>query len=203
MTKKDTIVEYSDPIALGGLDWQWEQGDRFALVEAVALCAANDWEYPQWARKIIDEAMTNMFRAVYPDIDLDRKSSSKKQAPSIGNDHRIQAKRLKNERRHSLEMLGLATDRASAVERRKQTLRNMYLAEEIACRCKFVREPKPRFVGVNKAKRKLAEELDKDSSNDQGRHSCPPECQRASDDMINRAWRKYRRAITQDYLNYG
>ena len=41
MAIENTQVTRVDPIGLGGLDWQWENGDKFALVEAIALCAAN------------------------------------------------------------------------------------------------------------------------------------------------------------------
>ena len=201
MKPEDTLVTHTDPIGLGGLDWQWEHGDKFALVEAIALCAANGWEYPEWVRKIVGEAMTNMYKAVYPEVDLNLSKPGRKRLPEIGVDEGELAERLKRELAHSLELLGLTMERTNAVKRRKETLRDLYLADIVAGRCTFIREPKPVFKGVNKAIGDLAVELE-DGADPSPLEKYPAECFGASEHTIERAWKRYRNEMIQQYLDY-
>ena len=149
MTDSKTIIEFSEPIALAGLDEQWKQGDRFALVEAVALCAQNDWEYPNWVREAIDEAMTNMFLAVYPKADLDRLRPGNKNTDGIGLDAKLLADRLEKERRQSLDLLGLEIERNNPVKLRKRILRDAQIAELVAGKTVTKKKP-PRKSAVKK-----------------------------------------------------
>lgn len=191
MNHTNTTVGYKDPIGLGGLDWQWKQSDKFALVEAVALCSANGWTYPEWVRNIIGEAMMNMFKAVHPDVDLDMSKPGRRRLPGVGFDEKKQADRLKTELAHSLDLLGLAIEKTNAVRRRKITIRDLHLAEFIAGLCRFVREPNPKFKGVNKAIRKLAAELDY-MDGDPPLKRYPVECWGAPEHTIKRAWKRHR-----------
>jgi hypothetical protein len=181
---------------LGGLDLQWANGDKFALVEAVALCNANNWKYPDWVSKVIGKAMVDLYRAVYPDVDLVRDFIGKKNLPEISSNELKLAERLKGERGRTLEALGLTIDRANAVQRRKETLRDMQLAELVAERCRFVLKPKPRFRGSNKAIPKLTDEFEKSEGN------FPAECRGASEHMIKRAWSRYRDEMVKLHLNF-
>ena len=201
MTAKNTQITHADPIGLGGLDWQWEHGDKFALVEAIALCAANGWEYPKWVQKIIGQAMINMYQAVYPEVDLDLSKPGRKRLPKAGADEGKLADRLKKELAHSLDLLGLKMERTNAVKRRKETLRDLYLADIVAGRCTFIREPEPAFKGVDKAIGDLAVEL-KDGADPSPLEKHPEECFDASDHTIERAWKRYRDEMIQQYLDY-
>ena len=71
----NTIIKYKDDLILSACEFRWSKGDKFALIEAIAICAANDLQCPKWVRSQIDVAMTGIFEAVYPDQDLkDRRS---------------------------------------------------------------------------------------------------------------------------------
>jgi hypothetical protein len=199
MATENIIVTHSDPIGLGGLDWQWENGDKFALVEAIALCAANGWDYPDWVRNIIDQAMTNMYQAVYPEIDLDLSKPRRKRLPETQVDEGILADRLKKELAHSLDLLGLKMERTNAVKRRNETLRDLQLAEIVAGRCTFSREPKPAFKGVNKVIDSLAVDL-KDGAEPPPLEKYPEECFDASEHVIERAWKRHRDEMIRQYL---
>lgn len=201
MTTKNNQVTHADPIGIGGLDWQWQNGDKFALVEAIALCTVNDWEYPEWVRKIIGEAMTNMYQAIYPEIDLNLSRPGRKRFPEIKADEKKLVDRLKKELAHSLDLLGLKMERTNAVKRRKETLRDLHLANIIAGRCKLIREPEPTFKGVDKAIGELAVELAR-GADPSPLEKYPEECFDASDHTIERAWKRYRDEMIQQYLEY-
>ena len=190
MTKTLRTID-QQPAALLGLDWQWENGDKFALVEAVAHCTENGWEYPDWVRKVIGEAMSNMYKAVYPDVDLDLSKPGRKRLPEMGVDESKLADRLKKELAHSLDLLGLAIEKTNAVRRRKITIRDLHLADFIAGLCQFVPGPNPKFKGVNKAIRKLAAELDY-MDGDPPLKRYPVECWGAAEHIIKRAWKRHR-----------
>ena len=201
MAIENTQVTHVDPIGLGGLDWQWEHGDKFALVEAVALCTANDWDYPEWVRKIIGQAMTNLYQAVYPKVDLDLSKPGRKRMPETRADEGKLALQLKKELAYSLDLLGLKMERTNAVKRRRESLRDIYLADILAGQCTFIREPKPTFKGVNKTIDKLAIEL-KEGADPSSLEKYPEECFDASEHVIGRAWKRYRDAMIQQYLEY-
>ena len=199
MTDDNTIVEFSEPLALAGLDEQWKKGDRLALVEAVALCAQNKWEYPRWVREVIDEAMTNMFLAVYPNADLDRLRSGKKNLDGISFDTKSLADRLEKERRYSLDLLGLEIEKDNAVNLRKRILRDAQIAELVARRCKFVREPIAQFTGVNSALEYLAEKLALDPDDQETEEHFPDECWGSTSSVIKRAWEKHKDKLISLY----
>ena len=199
MTKASQVVEYREPIALAGLEEQWNRGDRFALIEAVALCAENAWEYPAWVRQTIDTAMTNMYKAVYPDDDLNRMRSGRKKGSGIGLDVKKVAKRLQRERPQALDLLGLEIEKDNSVNIRRRILRDAYLAELVARRSGFVSSPEPHFKGVGKAQDDLALQLSLDPNDPDTVERFHDECLGASDAMIKRAWEKHKDKIIALY----
>lgn len=194
MRKPPQIID-KEPAALLGLDWQWENGDKFALVEAVALCAANGWDYPKWVRGIIDGAMANLYRAVYPDVELDATSLRALPMPIDRTVEHDVANRLKRELAHSLDLLGLKIDRSNAIKRRRETLRNLHLAHAVGERCRFVDTPSPKFLGVNQAMARLAEDLQDEERCIAG--GFPADCWRADEQAIKRAWQTHRRHLLE------
>jgi hypothetical protein len=42
MNVPDTIIEYEESLIFAACEFRWLRGDKFALIEAVAICAAND-----------------------------------------------------------------------------------------------------------------------------------------------------------------
>ena len=70
MKKSDTFIDLGEPLPLVGCSLRWLQGDKFALIEAIAICAARSLPYPEWVRAEIDKAMTSVFEAAFPGVDL-------------------------------------------------------------------------------------------------------------------------------------
>ena len=57
MTEHGTVIEYKDPLVLAACELRWSEGAKFALIEAVAICAARELPYPDWVRQQIDMVM--------------------------------------------------------------------------------------------------------------------------------------------------
>jgi hypothetical protein len=199
MTKISRTID-QQPVALLGLDWQWENGDKFALVEAVALCTANGWEYPDWVRDKIGEAMTNLYQAVYPELELDVTNPKERSISILKFEEREIAKRLKQELAQSLDLLGLKIEKTNAIKRRRITIRDLHLANLVAEKCRFVERPRPGFRGINKAVSNLAAILQDDQQSKEERY--PPECWGADEHVIMRAWKKHRASLTELYLSF-
>ena len=196
------IKTSNGPPVLSSLKWQWDEGNRFALVEAIAVCAAYGWEYPEWVRGLIDDAMTNLFRAVHPRFEFPDEPPWPSLDLELNATDRKIAERLRKELPQSLDILGLTTDKANAIQRRNKVLRDYHLACEVAERCRLVPKLKPQFRGVNKAIRSLVEELASEETwRDKGRYRLPGECLGASEDTIKRAWSKHRDWLVEVYLD--
>ncbi len=198
MTNDQTIVEFSEPIALAGLEEQWEKGDRFALVEAIALCSENGWDHPQWVTDLVNAAATTVFRAVYPNHNLDRVNprDTRDQADLIS--ARNVSERLEKSRSDFLSVFGLSTAKDNAVKIRDRLLRDAYLAEEVARRCSQAVNIGGAFKGINKAIEEVTLIVVDDSERKE-KSALPAVCRGASTDVITRAWRKHSKAILQFY----
>ena len=48
-----TFIKIKD-LDLALLKGRWDEGDKFAFIEAIAYCAARGREYPDWVRAQID-----------------------------------------------------------------------------------------------------------------------------------------------------
>lgn len=70
MITSNSIIEYQDDLIFAACEFRWSKGDKFALIEAIAICAANDLQYPKWVRSQINLAMTGIFEAVFRDQNL-------------------------------------------------------------------------------------------------------------------------------------
>jgi hypothetical protein len=184
-----SIVEFSERLDLSALQWQWDHGDPLALMEAIALCAEQNLAYPSWVRQPIDQAFGRLYRAVYPDLPPGGVKLERGERPE-----RSQiAKDFAEAKIEALRGLGLAANRAQVLERRYQTLRDIELAAEVELRCRFVRNSKPRFIGVNKAIRSLEAEL----GDPDRRRAYPRECHGASEDTIKRAWSRHKASLLE------
>ncbi len=192
MSNNDNTVEFSEPVGLAGLEEQWELGDRFALVEAIALCDKNGWEYLPWMKDIINAAMASLYQAAYPNVDLDRLRPGQKEPRAIRINEKELTSRLKRQRSNLLNLLGLEVEKDNFVNIRKRLFRDAYVAEWIARRCKFVMTPKPQFRGVNKAINDLAHRLSLDPNEPETTETFRDECWNASEYTIERAWKKHR-----------
>jgi len=194
-TSLETVVTYSESLALAGLKEQWELGDPLAVVEAITICGKEKDPYPDWVCQVLNDAMTQVYVAVYS-IELDNRAGKR---PLIRSEDELKW-RLDRARDQLLQSLGLSADRDNAGKIRKRLLRDAYLAELIAQRCQFIATPTPAFKGVNKALDDLAEIFDENGDQDEKRRRLPSECWGAKSDTIKRAWSKHKDDLANFFL---
>ena len=196
MTGDDTVIEFSEPLALAGLEEQWEKGDRFALIEAIALCSENGWDYPEWVIDLVNAAAKSVYQSAYPGHDLDRETFRVENSNVIPVTVENLSGRLEASRSAFLSVFGLSIAKDNAIKVRDRLLRDAYLAEEVARRCVFHPGEPTSFGGVNRAIDDIAL-IVADGSDRQEKRSFQSVCHGASSDMITRAWRKHHEAIAQ------
>ena len=194
-----TTVAFSEHLALAGLMEQWEKGDRFAIIETMAVCASYGEPYPDWVRQVLDEATRGLFEAAYHQVA--KEVSPNDFSPRLEmRDEKDFPYRFERARDHLLSSLGLAIDRDNSVKIRKRFLRDAYLAELVSKRCEFIHKPKPKFKGVNSAQEELAVLLAPSSEYTKELKNIPDECLGASDAMIKRAWELHKDKLIAFYL---
>lgn len=208
-----TIIKIKD-LDLMELSIRWEDGDKFALIEAVAYCAAKGREYPDWVRARIDEAMTSVFEAVFPNTDFKNKPSPAVLPPDTsGTVEREQLDRFKKAAAKAAKDLCLTVDRDNPLQIRKRVVRDYALAYLIAECSTFRPTPDPKFSGVEKSKSDLVNALNispvewaklakskaplPQQVNNKNVRACdiPQECRMATSDIIRRAWEDHRKVF--------
>lgn len=216
MNTSNSVVEFEDDLTLAACEFRWSKGDKFALIEAVAICAANDLQYPRWVRTQIDAAMTGLFEAVFPDGNLKdgRPGLGISNLPE-GNELADMKTRFRNGVKDASKQLSLTLDRRSPVETHIKAVRNFYLAELVARFAEFQPLATAQFANVSRVKNELAGALfltltewqDRVSAkNDFGPinektipfHTVEPICRMATFDVIDDAWDKYKEFFLDD-----
>ena len=198
--KPKPVITYSENLSLEGLEEQWQEGDPLALVEAVSICGKEGDPYPEWVCKILSEAMTKLYEAVYSnEITINRKDVAVTRK-NIHDEEEIKW-RLEHARDHLLVSLGLSNERDNAGKIRKRLLRDAYLAELIAQRCKFIPNAKKPFKDVGQAWDDLAVLLEPDEEQPDKLKKFPSECWDAKPDTIKRAWIKHKDKLADCYAN--
>ncbi len=202
MTSSDeplsSVVTFSESLAIAGLEEQWKEGDPLALVEAVTICGRDKDPYPDWVCQVLNKAMTKLYEAVYSTESKINRNDVIVSKKSMHSEDELKWK-LERARDQFLISIGLSTDRDNAGKIRKRLLRDAYLAELIAQRCKFIAAPKPKFRGVNPALDDLTKMLEPNEEQPDMRRRFPPECWDAKPDTIKRAWRKHRDNLVNFY----
>ena len=192
-------VEYSEAIALAGLEQSWELGDKLALIECVALCAENNWSYPNWVSDLIGSVMISLYRSIYPTDNLNRTSLGKTTLPEINKTLSERASKFQDEKAGIMKLLGWEIERDNIINLRSRILRDAYLAEAIATRSTLVLQPTPHFTDVNAAIEILLETLADDSP---ALQNLPSECLGASDSTVWRAWMKHKKQLAAFHAKY-
>ena len=212
-----TVIEYEDDLVLSACEFRWSKGDKFALIEAITICAANDLEYPKWVRSQIDVAMTGIFEAVFPDQDLTDGR------PGLGISYLPEGSKLTDMKDHFKEAVKTA-DRNLCLKSDTHVLtthinavRDFHLAELTSMYADFKVDPSPRFVGVTPVQRDLAsalnltpdkwEELVADNAElapvngkEPKVRIIPPVCRLATVDVIKGAWNAYKEFFLADRI---
>jgi hypothetical protein len=215
MTKSNTIIEYNDDLILSACEFRWLKGDKFALIEAVAICAANDLQYPKWVYSQINAAMTGIFEAVYPNQNL------KDRRPGVGISHLAVGSDFKNLKAEFKEALKTANKKLSLksdthiLTTHTIAVRDFHLAELVSMLADFIVNPSPRFDVTNNLKRDLEgalgisqnewDELEVSDSElgEVNGHllkaqETPSLCRKASFDVIANAWETYKDFFLED-----
>ena len=208
-----TFIEIED-LDLVELKIRWEVGDKFALIETIAFCAAQDREYPKWVRSQIDDAMTTIFQAVFPKIDFKIMTPALARTPDPDEPKEAeQIKRFEAAAAEAAKMLCLKIDRDNPLATRKRAIRDFILAEMVAEYSNFQLVPMPKFSGVTKVMKDLVAALHL-SQNDWAElvredgvlphlvngkelrvRDIPSECRMATVDVIRNAWEKSKEAL--------
>lgn len=128
------VIEYKDPLALAECEYFYtEYQDGLSLVEAIALCHLNDWEYPDWVKDVLGKAMLKLYQGTFPDAEM----SEHKSIRTIKNtfdyrDSSYASQRYRKAQKRVLKDLRLTIDRDSVIEAHKRTKRDQMLSELIA-----------------------------------------------------------------------
>jgi len=211
-----TFIKIKD-FDLASLKLRWDEGDKFAFVEAIAYCAARGRDYPDWVRERIDSAMTELFHATFPDVDLEKHRSPAlayqldRKADDPGRDERF-----KKARARAISELCLQVYHEPIIRTRKHAIRNICLAEMVAQFADFQLRPEPKFKGVTRVKKALANALaltpaklieaqknDDVLERDLNGHllwakEVPLECCGATFPVIDNAWDKYKDNLLEE-----
>ena len=217
MNAPNSIVEYKDDLILAACEFRWSKGDKFALIEAIAICAAHDLPYPTWVRSQIDSAMTGIFEAVFPGTSLQGGR------PGLGILHLPEDSKLTDMKDQFKEALKTA-NRELCLKSNTHVLithinavRDFHLAELTSMYADFVVDPSPRFDGTTNVKRDLEgvlnlsrDEWEKLETSDAelGKvnghvlrvRTTPPICRKATVDVIDTAWSAYNEFFLEDRI---
>jgi len=209
----ETVTVFSEPIELAACTLRWDEGDRFALIEAVAICAGRQFDYPEWVRQQIDQAYTSIFLSVFPGVDLSKPlPGAWGYSDARARDESAVAASFDQAVARAIKRLCLSIDRQHVLQIRKQRIRDLRLSELVAELAKYKHTPRPSFVGVEQVIEKLAEALNLRPNEWARMHAentvllnlnripvlvreVPPECRLATVDQIKRAWLRHRREL--------
>ena len=206
-----TFIEIED-LDLMNLKFRWDLGDKFAFIEAITYCAAQDREYPKWVRAQIDDAMTTIFNSVFPNIDFKKEQASFTYSDAIIGDgqnfEKIAKDRFNKAASKAIKILCLKSDNTNIVSVRNRAVRNISLAELVAEYVEFQPKPDPTYKGATTVIRELAQAFDLSPKEWKERRDnaaaftinghmlpisyVPPECRGASIDVIRKAWEEHK-----------
>lgn len=194
----------------------WREGDRFAIVEAIAICAEHGREYPNWVTEQINEAFLQFYRATYQDADrwlgcYLRGSGGEGQTDGVPETSvkRPSGEEMEKARQKVNKTLGFSVEKNSIVTRGRNRIRDLVLAELVADRVKIEWEPVPKFKKIRKAWLALERELDTRPPERRERLAAgghlskryiPPECWNATKNIIEKAWGRWRPLLEEEYL---
>ena len=216
MNTPDSIIEYEESLIFAACEYRWSKGDKFALIEAIAMCAANDFPYPKWVRSQIDVAMTGIFEAVFPGIPLQggRPGLGISSLPDGAELADLKC-RFQASAKEASKLLSFKLDRRNIIDTHIKAVRDFQLAELVAMLAIFKVDPTPRFSNVTEVKRELSialrhssvewstiESGDSDLGQVGGRtlhaREIPAVCRMATVDVIDDAWDSYKEFFLED-----
>ena len=199
MSKNKTVVEFSEPLALAGLEEQWNHGDHFALVEAIAICHVNDWPFPEWATNHIGTTMADIFQCLFPQRPLNKVDTGEGKTTFIPRHDEDLASRFKEASKHAIRRLGLRQQGTSVVEKSRIRRRDLQLVFLVAEECRYDPSARNVFVGIEIAKEKIARTISEARDKRVTPNHIPPECMDATEAVIDHAWKRYGGFVKEAY----
>lgn len=218
MITPNTIIEYQDDLIFAACEFRWSKGDKFALIEAIAICAANDLKYPKWVRSQIDVAMTGIFEAVFPGIQLQggRQGLGISSLPDVPELLEMKTQ-FEASVKEASKLISFKLDRRNIVESHIKAVRDYNLGELIELFADFEYKPIPKFSPVTKIKKELEISLNLSKSVWQERVRADEEfgpingrlirisliepiCRMATFDVIDDAWDAYKEFFLADRI---
>jgi hypothetical protein len=217
MNTPSTIIEYEDDLILSACEFRWSKGDKFAFIEAIAICAARKLPYPNWVRDQIDAAMSSVFKAVFPD------ASVEEGRPGLGISYLPEGSELAD-MKENFSLVVKEASKALCLKSNTHVLnthinavRDFHLAELTSMYADFIVDPRPRFDGTTNVKRDLEGALDiskneweKLEASDEELaevnghvlrvRTIPPICRMATFDVIDTAWDSYKAFFLADRI---
>ncbi|MBT4038410.1 MAG: hypothetical protein HOE65_00060 [Rhodospirillales bacterium] len=215
MNDSSTIVEYEEGLILSACEFRWSKGDKFALIEAVAICAAQSLPYPKWVRSQIDTAMTGIFEAMFPDQDLSNGRAGLGISHLPDGTEKLDLKdRFSKSVKEASKILSLKSN-THVVDTHIKAVRDLELAELVFRVAKFAVKPSPHFDDITNTRDDLAAALrlspdewqeleiaDDILADINGQslriRSVPPVCRMATVDVIDDAWDAYKEFFLED-----
>ena len=206
MNTLGATIEFEDDLILAACEFRWSNDDKFALIEAIAICAANDLQYPKWVRAQINNAMTGIFEAVFPDEYLTggRSGLGISHLPE-GHEITEMRERFKATANVASRQLSLKLDRRNIIDTHIKAVRDYCLAELVGRFVDFDYRPTPRFSQSKSVTDELTDALNLSKSDWEERQNAKeligpinghtvlistvePICRMATFDVIDDAW---------------
>jgi len=218
MSSPGTTVEFEDDLILAACEFRWSKGDKFALIEAISICAANDLHYPKWVRTQINDAMTGIFEAVFPDENLKGGRSG------LGISHLPEGREITDLKERfnasgnkASRQLSLKLDRRNIIATHIKAVRDFYLAELVGRFVDFDYRPSPRLSQSKPVTEKLTVALNLSKSDWEVRQiakeyigpinghtviisTVEAICRMATFDVIDDAWDAYKDFFLADRI---
>lgn len=137
---KQTVVEYTDPIALAECEYFYVHfQDGLSLVHAIALCHVNQWDFPLWVRNALGEAMSSLYEETFLNVSLQNKSGIRVYSHSFNTDEIKQVRQLyKGAYSKFQKDIKLSAERVSPIDIHFKTARDRAILQLIADYSDFV-----------------------------------------------------------------
>lgn len=215
---KQTVIEYTDPIALAECEFFYVHfQDGLSLVEAIATCHLNEWDYPVWLKNALGNAMIDLYQKTFADVTVKDQSGLKLLVNSFNYEELNEAtERYKNAQRKFFKDLKMNVDRDNVIEIHKRTIRDRALLDLIAEYSEYIPGDDAKFKGDYAVMKQLADALSTDheawhslcsanknlSDNINGRplkaKDVPRECLGITYDAMKHLWAEFRASMLKE-----
>lgn len=130
---KQTIVEYGDDFSTLNQDYFYHYySDVLSLIEVIATCHLNNQPYPVWVRKVMGEAMLDLYQEVFPGAQIEESEDGKRIVNFIDDaGFKAARKRYIPARERALKNLKLNQSKTNAVNVHHKAVRDRAVVDLI------------------------------------------------------------------------